>query len=204
MIDSERFKLLYGPYLPPKCKLGDKLLCEYRDREVTFKAMTETSCWLSKPSKLMLAAQTTAWTIPPSTRKAAPSVADASGLQTQTIMFATSSTVANRFKSEVGRPGLEELSVEPRLSAHRFIFDSRRKGGYLVSSMKRFRLSTLILLVVIATLIFALIGERWHAARREAILEARLAQANEVMAEHYSLGFIEIADKPDPTNQKKK
>jgi hypothetical protein len=81
----------------------------------------------------MLAAQTIAWTIPPSTRKAAPLVADASGLHTQTIMFATSSTVANRFKSEVGRPGLEELSVEPRLSAHRFIFDSRRKGGYLAS-----------------------------------------------------------------------
>jgi hypothetical protein len=41
MIDSERFKLLYGPYLPPNCRLGDKLLCEYRDREVTFKAMTD-------------------------------------------------------------------------------------------------------------------------------------------------------------------
>ena len=25
MIDSERFKLLYGPYLPPKCRVGDKL-----------------------------------------------------------------------------------------------------------------------------------------------------------------------------------
>jgi hypothetical protein len=77
-------------------------------------------------------------------------------------------------------------------------------GGYLASFMKRFRLSTMILLIVIAALIFALIGERWRAARREAILEARLAQANEVMAEHYSLGFIEIAEKPAPTNPKKK
>lgn len=68
--------------------------------------------------------------------------------------------------------------------------------------MKRFRLSTLILLVVIAALIFALVGERC-AAHREAVLEARLAQANEVMAEHYSLGFIEIADKPAQTKQKK-
>ena len=41
MIDSERFKLLYGPYQVPKCKLGDKLLCEYRDREVTVKGMTD-------------------------------------------------------------------------------------------------------------------------------------------------------------------
>ena len=41
MIDSERYKLLYGPYKVPKCKLGDKLLCEYRDREVTVKGMTD-------------------------------------------------------------------------------------------------------------------------------------------------------------------
>ena len=41
MIDSERFKLLYGPYEVPKCKLGEKLLCEYRDREVTVKGMTD-------------------------------------------------------------------------------------------------------------------------------------------------------------------
>jgi hypothetical protein len=40
MIDSERFKLLYGPYKAPKCELGDKLLCEYRDREVAVKGMT--------------------------------------------------------------------------------------------------------------------------------------------------------------------
>ena len=62
--------------------------------------------------------------------------------------------------------------------------------------MKRFRLSTLILLVVIAALVCALIGERWRAARREAVLEARLAEANEVVAEHYDLGFIEIANTP--------
>jgi TetR/AcrR family transcriptional repressor of nem operon len=41
MIDSERFKLLYGPNQVPKCRLGDKLLCEYRDREVMVKAMTD-------------------------------------------------------------------------------------------------------------------------------------------------------------------
>jgi hypothetical protein len=41
MIDSERFKLLYGPYEVPKCKLGDKLPCEYRDRQVTVKGMTD-------------------------------------------------------------------------------------------------------------------------------------------------------------------
>ena len=40
MIDSERFKLRYGPYLPPKCRIGDKLLCEYRDREVTVRGVT--------------------------------------------------------------------------------------------------------------------------------------------------------------------
>jgi hypothetical protein len=41
MIDSERFKLLYGPYLAPKCALGDKLSCEYRGREVAVKGMTD-------------------------------------------------------------------------------------------------------------------------------------------------------------------
>jgi len=40
MIDSERFKLLYGPYVAPKCALGDKLPCEYRGREVTVKGMS--------------------------------------------------------------------------------------------------------------------------------------------------------------------
>ena len=41
MINSERFKLLYGPYQVPTCQLGEKLLCEYRDREVTVKGMTD-------------------------------------------------------------------------------------------------------------------------------------------------------------------
>jgi hypothetical protein len=41
MIDSERFKLLYGPYVAPKCSIGDKLPCEYRGREVTVKGITE-------------------------------------------------------------------------------------------------------------------------------------------------------------------
>jgi hypothetical protein len=41
MIDSERFKLLYGPYVAPKCGLGDKLPCEYKGREVTVKGMTD-------------------------------------------------------------------------------------------------------------------------------------------------------------------
>jgi hypothetical protein len=40
MIDSERLKLLYGPYLPPKCRTGDNLLCEYRDRGVTVRGAT--------------------------------------------------------------------------------------------------------------------------------------------------------------------
>ena len=42
MIDSERFKLLYGPYVPPKCQVGDKLRCEHRDREVTVSAISDT------------------------------------------------------------------------------------------------------------------------------------------------------------------
>ena len=41
MIDSERFKLLYGPYKVPKCAIGDKLRCEYRGREVKVKGMTD-------------------------------------------------------------------------------------------------------------------------------------------------------------------
>ncbi len=68
--------------------------------------------------------------------------------------------------------------------------------------MKRFRLSTLILLVVIAALVFALIGERSRAARREAMLEARLAEANKVVAKHHALGLIEIADKPSAMKRK--
>ena len=41
MIDSERFKLLYGPYLPPKCQEGDKLRCEHRGREVRVGAISD-------------------------------------------------------------------------------------------------------------------------------------------------------------------
>jgi hypothetical protein len=41
MIDSERFKLLYGPYKMPICKLGEKLLCEYRDKELSVKGITD-------------------------------------------------------------------------------------------------------------------------------------------------------------------
>ncbi len=41
MIDSERFKLLYGPYIPPKCRVGDKLPCEYRGREVMVRGMSD-------------------------------------------------------------------------------------------------------------------------------------------------------------------
>jgi len=41
MIDSERFKLLYGPYVAPKCRVGDKLPCEYRGREVTVRGISD-------------------------------------------------------------------------------------------------------------------------------------------------------------------
>lgn len=41
MTDSERFKLLYGPYEVPKFRVGDKLLCEYRDREVKVSGITD-------------------------------------------------------------------------------------------------------------------------------------------------------------------
>ena len=43
--------------------------------------------------------------------------------------------------------------------------------------MKRFRLSTLMLLIVIAALGTALVVQQRRAARREAELQARLAQA---------------------------
>jgi hypothetical protein len=42
MIDSERFKLLYGPYVPPKCRIGDTLPCEYRGRELKVRSVTST------------------------------------------------------------------------------------------------------------------------------------------------------------------
>src|SRR5258708_26381592 len=47
--------------------------------------------------------QKQACTTPPSTRRAAPLVAEDSGLQTYTTRFATSSVVAKRLSSEVGR-----------------------------------------------------------------------------------------------------
>jgi hypothetical protein len=40
MIDSERFKLLYGPYVPPKCSVGSKLPCARRRRDVTVGGLT--------------------------------------------------------------------------------------------------------------------------------------------------------------------
>jgi hypothetical protein len=43
--------------------------------------------------------------------------------------------------------------------------------------MRRFRLSTLMLLIVIAALSFALVVQHHRAARREAELQARLAQS---------------------------
>ncbi len=39
--DFERFKLLYGPYVPPQTAVGDKLLCEYRGHEVTVLGISE-------------------------------------------------------------------------------------------------------------------------------------------------------------------
>jgi hypothetical protein len=41
MIDSERFKLLYGPYTAPKCRSGDTLTCEYRRREMKVRGMSD-------------------------------------------------------------------------------------------------------------------------------------------------------------------
>jgi hypothetical protein len=69
--------------------------------------------------------------------------------------------------------------------------------------MKRIRLSTLLLVVVIAALTFALVEQRWRAARREAILEAKLAEASEVVADHYALGIIHIANDKVVTKQRK-
>lgn len=41
MNDADRFRLHHGPYVPPKCKVGDKLPCEYRGREMTVAGMTD-------------------------------------------------------------------------------------------------------------------------------------------------------------------
>lgn len=41
MRDADRFKLYFGPYVPPRCRVGDKLACEYRGREVVVGGMTD-------------------------------------------------------------------------------------------------------------------------------------------------------------------
>lgn len=41
MMDADRFKLLFGPYECPKCSIGDKVLCEFRDCEVVVGGMTD-------------------------------------------------------------------------------------------------------------------------------------------------------------------
>ena len=41
MQDADRFKLLYEPYECPRFSVGDKVLCEYRDREVVVGGMTD-------------------------------------------------------------------------------------------------------------------------------------------------------------------
>jgi peptidoglycan/LPS O-acetylase OafA/YrhL len=58
--------------------------------------------------------------------------------------------------------------------------------------MRRIRLSTFMLSVVIAALSVALVEQRRRAARREIVLEARLAEANAVVAKHYKLGIVYI------------
>jgi hypothetical protein len=58
--------------------------------------------------------------------------------------------------------------------------------------MRRIRLRTFMLLVVIAALSLALMAQRQQAARREAALQARLAEANAVVAERYQLGVLHI------------
>jgi hypothetical protein len=47
--------------------------------------------------------------------------------------------------------------------------------------MKRFRLSTLMLLVVIAALVVALVVQQRRAARREAELQARMAEKDSLV-----------------------
>ncbi len=42
MKDPDRYLLLYGPYKPPECRLGHKLTCEYKGREVVVKGMTDS------------------------------------------------------------------------------------------------------------------------------------------------------------------
>ena len=78
----------------------------------------------------------------------------------------------------------------------RDIFEAR----YRSMRMKRFRLSTLIVLIVIAALNFALVRERWRAARRESILEARLVKANGTLWKREMERLIGVAT---ATKQKK-
>jgi hypothetical protein len=40
MRDDDRFKLSFGPYHPPRYRVGDKLACEYRGREVVVGGIT--------------------------------------------------------------------------------------------------------------------------------------------------------------------
>ena len=52
MDDSERYKLLYGPYVPPQCRVGDKVYCAYRGREVTVYCISDAPIpWPSTRSK---------------------------------------------------------------------------------------------------------------------------------------------------------
>jgi hypothetical protein len=41
MIDSERFKLIYGPYVAPKCAIGDTVPCNCMGRDLTVTRMTD-------------------------------------------------------------------------------------------------------------------------------------------------------------------
>jgi hypothetical protein len=39
--DAERYKLIGGPYTTPKCRVGQKLTCEYRDRDVRVAGLSD-------------------------------------------------------------------------------------------------------------------------------------------------------------------
>ena len=41
MDDSERYKLLYGPYVAPECRVGGTPPCKYRGHEVTVRGMSD-------------------------------------------------------------------------------------------------------------------------------------------------------------------
>ncbi len=60
--------------------------------------------------------------------------------------------------------------------------------------MRRFRLSTLMLLVAIAALSIGLFIQEMRHCGREATLHARIAEANEAVAEHYALGIMHSGD----------